>query len=1090
MATNRNDVSSKTPPAKGEPDGTARASVVSSERAVQNRVVGLMRERLGYGYWGNLKGQDNGNINAAVLEGFLAKRQNLTPAQAGGVVARLRQAAACPSKAALYKANKEVYRMLRYPVPVPTEPGKPQKQAWLVDWKKPSNNVFSIAEEVRVPAQGGDSPYRQPDVCVYVNGILFAVIELKKATVSVADGIRQNWRNQQDGEIPGFFSTTQLLVAGSESEGVRYGTTLTVPKYWVAWKEPCGTPCEPGFFTPEDVKNELDRSLLQMFEPGRFLGLVHDSIVFDGGVKKIMRPNQVFALDAAKPRVARKESGIIWHTQGSGKSLMMVWLAQWIRENRKDARVVIITDRDELDRQIANAFRDAGEKPRRVTSGADLIRTLDGSRDWLVTTIVNKFGLVRGQKGQGKKRSAIDRKLAGKPTVAQYMEQVAEQLPAGFKAKGDLFVFVDECHRTQGGVFNRAMKKIMGDGVMLVGFTGTPLLRVDKGKLTSAANFGPYIHTYKFDEAVADGVILDLRYESRDVEQTLREDATFDRLFEESTRSLTPRAKEDLKGRWAKMQNLFSSKERIARIVADICKDMTLRPVLKNGWGNAMLVCENVYQAFRYYELFENQTPLAGHCAVVTSYEGEPPDLSQGYAGEAATEADYKYRMAKKMFGGRTAREFEEWAKACFTEQPAAMKLLIVVDKLITGFDAPPCTYIYIDKQMANHTLFQSVCRVNRLNGERKEYGYIVDYKHLFGNIQGAIEDYTNGAFSGYDKDDVAGLLKCDLPEQKKCLEEALEQCRALAEPVKAPKNLDEFFDWFCYNQTATPAGEHAAELERNAQKREDFYQACYAAVRAFSAMAVDIAKVYPQKEADALREEVKDFDQIREAIMRRCGDFADLRQFDAEMRALLDDYVTAAHATKLGGLDDFSFLDVIRKDGNGKPTGTDEEETRAAGGERGVAETMVANVRRYIFRKRETNPAEFRKFSERINRLLADYLREKSAYKKFLEGILELCRELRTEKGNRDPRIDSEAKKNLLDNLGGDVELALKVHEAAASSVKPGFRTNAVRRKRVEHAIAEALEGTGFEVAAIYKIVEHQREFDGESLAAGTKGA
>ena len=184
MATNRDDISSKTPPAQGEAAGTPHANVVSSERAVQDRVVGLMRERLGYGYWGNLKGQDNGNINAAVLEGFLAKRQNLTPAQAGGVVARLRQAAACPSKAALYKANKEVYRMLRYPVPVPTEPGKPQKQAWLVDWKKPSNNVFSIAEEVRVPAQGGDSPYRQPDVCVYVNGILFAVIELKKATVS------------------------------------------------------------------------------------------------------------------------------------------------------------------------------------------------------------------------------------------------------------------------------------------------------------------------------------------------------------------------------------------------------------------------------------------------------------------------------------------------------------------------------------------------------------------------------------------------------------------------------------------------------------------------------------------------------------------------------------------------------------------------------------------------------------------------------------------------------------------------------------------------------------------------------------------
>lgn len=434
----------------------------------------------------------------------------------------------------------------------------------------------------------------------------------------------------------------------------------------------------------------MDRSILQMFEPKRFLGLVHDSIVFDAGVKKVMRPNQVFALDAAKPRIRKKESGIIWHTQGSGKSLMMVWLAQWIRENQKDARVVIITDRDELDKQITNGFREAGEKPHQAVSGDDLIKTLNSSADWLVTTLVHKFGIARTAKTE--KLSAIEKKLRGKPTVSQYMEQIAEHLPAGFKAKGNIYVFVDECHRTQGGMLNKAMKKIMGEDVMQIGFTGTPLLRVDKGKLTSAANFGTYIHTYKFDEAVKDGVILDLRYEARDVEQQLQEEVTFDMLFEESTKSLTPRAKEDLKARWANMQNLFSSRDRISRIVTDICKDMTLKPALKNGWGNAMLVCENVYQAFRYYEMFENNTLLQGHCAVVTSYDGKAPELSEGYTGEAATEAEYKHRIAKRMFGGRPPEEFEERAKERFINQPGAMKLLIVVDKLLTGFDAPSCT--------------------------------------------------------------------------------------------------------------------------------------------------------------------------------------------------------------------------------------------------------------------------------------------------------------------------------------------------------------------------------------------------------------
>ena len=1060
---------------------------IDIERAVQNRVIGLIRSKLGYTYWGNLKDQDNSNINVAVLEDFLASRQKLTPAQISGVIAKLKLAAHCASKTALYNANKEVYRMLRFPVPVPTEPGKPLKQAWLVDWENPLNNIFSIAEEVRVPTIGGEVSHRRPDICLYVNGILFAVIELKKATVSIEEGVRQNWRNQKDEEIPGFFSTAQLLVSGSESEGIKYGTTLTPPKYWLKWKEPCGKPCPPSVFTPADVKNAMDRSILQMFEPKRFLGLVHDSIIFDAGVKKVMRPNQIFALDAAKPRIAKKESGIIWHTQGSGKSLMMVWLAQWIREHQVDARVVIITDRDELDKQITNGFREAGEKPHQAVSGDDLIATLNSSADWLVTTLVHKFGITRNLAAE--KLSAIDKKLRGTPTLAQYIEQIAEKLPAGFKAKGNIYVFVDECHRTQGGMLNKAMKKIMGEDAMLIGFTGTPLLRVDKGVLTSAANFGSYIHTYKFDEAVKDGVILDLRYEARDVDQQLQQDVTFDTLFEESTKSLTPRAKEDLKARWANMQNLFSSKERITRIVADICKDMTLKPALKNGWGNAMLVCESVYQAFRYYEMFEyGGTPLKGRCAVITSYDGKAPDLSEGYTGDVATEAEYKHKMAKYMFDGRTPDEFEEWAKDWFINNPASMKLLIVVDKLLTGFDAPSCTYLYIDKKMVDHALFQAICRVNRLNGENKDFGHIVDYKHLFENIQGAIEDYTNGAFSGFDKDDVEGLMKPDLAAGKEALEEAFERCRALSEPVKIPKTIDDYFDWFCYDQVKTPAEDHLEELQKNAQKRDDFYQACFALVRAFAAIAVDIEKVYTVEEAQTLKNEVKDFDQIREAIMKRCGDFVDLRQFDAEMRSLLDDYVTASHAVMLGGLGDFSFLDVIKKDSDGNLVSTDESETKAMGGERGVAETMAANVRRYIFRKRETNPAEFRKFSERINRLLADYLQRKVEYKKFLEDMVALCEELRAEKENLDPRIDTEAKKNLLDNLGGDVELALKVYNAVIESVKPGFRTNTVRRKKVEHALVFALAGTDYNPLEVYRIVERQAEFDGEGVELGMR--
>lgn len=291
----------------------------------------------------------------------------------------------------------------------------------------------------------------------------------------------------------------------------------------------------------------------------------------------------------------------------------------------------------------------------------------------------------------------------------------------------------------------------MGDDVMMIGFTGTPLLKEDKGKLTSRDNFGPWIHTYKFDEAVKDKVILDLRYEARDVEQVLSDAASLDELFEDTTKKLTPKAKEALQKRWAEMPNLFSSRERVNRIVAQILKDFQLIPALREGWGNAILVADSIYQAYRFWSAFQD-TALAGKCAVVTSYEGTDPSLEEGYNGELKTEADYKYKTNKKMRGDKSPEEYEEWAKYEFVNHPGSMKLLIVVDKLLTGFDAPSATYLYIDKEMRDHNLFQAICRVNRVNGERKDYGYIVDFKHLFENIEGAIEDYTYGAFAGYDK--------------------------------------------------------------------------------------------------------------------------------------------------------------------------------------------------------------------------------------------------------------------------------------------------------------------------------------------------
>jgi type I restriction enzyme R subunit len=451
--------------------------------------------------------------------------------------------------------------------------------------------------------------------------------------------------------------------------------------------------------------------------------------------------------------------------------------------------------------------------------------------------------------------------------------------------------------------------------------------------------------------------------------------------------------------------------------------------------------------------------------------------LEDGYSGELKTEAEYKYNTNKKMLGDKTPEDFEEWAKYEFVNHPGSMKLLIVVDKLLTGFDAPAATYLYIDKEMRDHNLFQAICRVNRVNGEKKDYGYIVDYKHLFENIEGAIEDYTNGAFSGYDRTDIEGLLKSKIVEGKKDLDAALERCDRLSEPVKEPKGIDEFFDWFCYDQHKGTEEEHQAEIILNARKREDFYEACYTLVRCYTAIAMQMTEAgYTEEEADKIYLKVKTYDEIRNAISKRCGDYVDLKKFDAEMRALLDDYVVSSRVEVLENLEDFSFLGIIDIKDNGDVEVSDNAEIEL-GGRKGVAETMAANVRRVINRKRESNPEEYKLFSERINRLLEEYQQEKMEYKELLKSIKALAEELR--KGeNVDPRINTEGKKALYDNLGKDVDFALKVYDVIDANAAVGFRTSEIRKKKLLIAIQKTLVGTEFDAVKVLNIVIHNPEF------------
>jgi type I restriction enzyme R subunit len=446
------------------------------ERKAQERVVRLFGDQLGYEYLGNWEYREgNANVEADLLVQNLEARgysDNLITR----TLDQLGKAASVGAGHDLYEANRDVYQLLRYGVKVKPGVGEQTETVWLIDWANPDANHFVVVEEATVLGHHT----KRPDVVLYVNGLALATIELKRSKVSVTEGIRQTIGNQKAEFIRPFFSTVQFVFAGNDVEGLRYGVIDTPEKYWLEWKE------------PSEVADPLDRALLQLCDKTRFLELIHDCIVFDAGVKKGPRHNQYFGIKAAQARIAKREGGIIWHTQGSGKSLTMVWLAKWIREHQDDARVLLITDRTELDDQIEKVFNGVNEQIYRTSSGADLLGTLNQTQEWLICSLVHKF---RG--------SDDDQALheAGEDFIAE----LNAKIPKDFKAKGNIFVFVDEAHRTQSGKMHTAMKQLLPEA-MFIGFTGTPLLKAEKA--TSIETFGSFIHTYKFDEAVEDGVVL------------------------------------------------------------------------------------------------------------------------------------------------------------------------------------------------------------------------------------------------------------------------------------------------------------------------------------------------------------------------------------------------------------------------------------------------------------------------------------------------------------------------------------------------------------------------------------------------------
>jgi type I restriction enzyme R subunit len=639
-------------------------------------------------------------------------------------------------------------------------------------------------------------------------------------------------------------------------------------------------------------------------------------------------------------------------------------------------------------------------------------------------------------------------------------------------------VFVDECQRTQSGELHKAMKAILPNA-LFIGFTGTPLLKADKQK--SIEVFGRYIHTYKFDEAVHDKVVLDLRYEARDIDQNVKSQKKIDDWFEAKTKGLTDLAKAQLKARWGTLQKVLSCKERLEMIVNDILIDMNTKPRLMDGRGNALLVAGSIYEACKYYELFA-KTELKGKCAIVTSYKPQVGDIKGETTGDGETDALRKYDIYRSMLADwfneppetavNKVELFEEQVKKVFIEEPGRMRLLIVVDKLLTGFDAPSATYLYIDKQMRDHGLFQAICRVNRLDGDDKEYGYIVDYKDLFRKLEGAVQDYTSGALDGYDKEDVAGLLEDRLTKAKEDLEEAREAIKALCEPVAPPKDTLAYLRFFC----AVESG-NAEQLKENEPKRLALYKLTAALLRAFANLASELPEAgYSTAEIATIQSEVDHFDKVRNEVKLASGDYIDLKMFEPAMRYLIDTYIRAEESEKISAFDDLSLINLIVERGEDAVEALPKS---IRSNKNATAETIENNVRKLIIDEHPINPKYYDDMSDLLQALIEQRRQEAISYQEYLAKIVALTRQAKNPGGRSYPAgLHTPARKALYDNLDKDEVLAVAVDNAVKESMQDGWRDNNIKVKKVKNAIKVALNHQEARADEILELVKKQHDY------------
>lgn len=954
----------------------------SEEGGVQLPAVQTLA-RLGWRYISRAEGeaQRRDRLEQVILEDVLAERMvainrvrqrgkthPVPDAAVRELIDRLKSAAADMSQG-LLTANARVTDMLTLgeSVDITIDGDTRGRQLKFIDWENPANNFYHMTAEFPVRRERRDDT-RRPDIVLFVNGIPLVIIEVKCSAVETSQGISQQIRNQNpDGEIPRLFAVSQLLIAANDSDP-RYATTGTPTKFWALWREQdvgdaqMSSIVNAGLDPQEAAKiwvdfdrhrrahdglmdpgvggrlpTQLDRTLIGLCDPARLLEIVRGYTLFDDGIKKVARYQQYFGVVRAMERIrqmtpeGRRKGGVIWHTQGSGKSLTMVMLAGAIEREFRHARFVIVTDRVDLDRQLTQTFRNAGKQAEQATTGSDLIKKLKARRP-VITTLIHKF-------------------RAGLSAAGDFAD-----------ADPDIFVLVDESHRSQTVTdidsLHTQMRKVL-PAASYIGFTGTPLLKKEKSTFD---RFGGLIHAYEIDQAVRDEAVVPLFYEGRHVDMNVQ-DAPLDKWFERATRALSDDQRADLKRRMARAQTVQGVKPWLKEIAWDVSNDF--ERTLAGTPYRAQLVAPFKREAVLLKRMLDD-IGLVESAVIISDSDDREGHDSVG----AEDDDDVVKAWTKEVIALQPLKEYEKNTIRAFKNGTGA-DVLIVVDKLLTGFDAPRNQTLYIAKTLREHKLLQAIARVNRLfsseeqEGEGrvlydKEHGRIVDYVGILSDLDRALTTY--GAFEGYDEGDVA---------------EALVSIREEVDTL--PDKHAALLDIFKGVANSFDAEAYAVHL-REELTRKRFYDRLSAFARAlqtaFSSQEF-IDDTEPRVIAN-YKADLKRFESLRRAVRLRYGDAEedyDFKKYQAAVRALLDKHIDATDMIAI-----VPPVDIFDEDSF---KATVEEQTGTAAS---VADAITSAATRTITERMDEDPAMYRRFSRMVQDIIDEFRAGRLSEAEYLE--------------------------------------------------------------------------------------------------------